>query len=193
MKRVCIFCASAHGARPAYRESAERMGAALAGRGLELVYGGGRVGLMGVVADGALNAGGKVLGVIPKSLADKELAHRGLTELYVVDSMHERKAMMAGLSDAFIALPGGLGTLEEFAEILTWAQLGIHRKPFGLLNVEGFYDPLLAFFDHARAEGFVRADHRGMIQTSDQVETLLDLVASYQPDYLPKWVQPSGE
>ncbi len=167
------------------------MGAALAGRGLELVYGGGKVGLMGAVADGVLNAGGRVIGVIPEALAGKELAHKGLTELHVVGSMHERKAMMADLADGFIALPGGFGTLDEFAEIVTWAQLGIHAKPIGMLNIAGYYDPLLVFFDHSTGEQFVTEKHRAMILTSDQPDALLDLMVNYQPAYSPKWINKS--
>lgn len=188
MKRVCVFCGSSSGGRDLYQEAARQMGAALAEHELELVYGGGHVGLMGAAADGALAAGGRVIGVIPKALADKELAHKGLSELHVVGSMHERKAMMAELSDAFIALPGGFGTLDEFAEIVTWAQLGIHQKPIGMLNVAGYFDTLLAFFDHSVEERFVTSSHRSMVLTADQPEQLLDLIEHYQPIYTPKWV-----
>jgi uncharacterized protein (TIGR00730 family) len=191
MNRVCIFCGSSKGGRDIYVQSARQMGAALAGRGLELVYGGGHVGLMGAAADGTLAAGGRVIGVIPKALDEKELTHKGLTELHVVGSMHERKAMMAELSDGFIALPGGFGTLDEFAEIVTWAQLGIHQKPMGMLNVAGYFDTLLAFFDHSVAEGFVRDTHRAMVLTAAQPEHLLDMMLAYQPVYTPKWVDKS--
>src|SRR3546814_750650 len=153
--RLCVFCGSSDGARPAYRDAAHALGKALADAGIGLVYGGAAVGLMGAVADGALARGGEVMGVLPRSLADRELAHPGLTQLHVVGSMHERKAMMAKLSDGFIALPGGLGTFEELFEIWTWAQLGYHRKPVALLNVDGYYDGLLSFLDHPVREAFV--------------------------------------
>src|SRR3954451_6826808 len=159
-KRICVYCGSNSGANPAYEKIAEQMGTALAQRGIELVYGGGRVGLMGTIANATLAAGGNVIGIIPESLLAKEVAHQGLKDLRVVASMHERKAMMVELADAFIAMPGGFGTLEEFCEVLTWAQLGLHRKPHGLLNTAGFYDSLLRFFDHTMAERFVRAEHR---------------------------------
>ena len=164
---------------------------ALAARGLEMVYGGGKVGLMGATADGALTAGGRVIGVIPEALSSKELAHKGLSELHVVGSMHERKAMMADLADAFIALPGGFGTIDEFAEIVTWAQLGIHNKPIGMLNIAGYFDSLLAFFDHSVTEKFVTEKHRAMVLTADQPDKLLDLIVNYQPAYSPKWVDRS--
>jgi len=157
-------------------------------RGLTLVYGGGNLGLMGVVADAALKAGGAVIGVIPKALQAKELAHTGLTELHVVESMHERKALMAELSDGFIALPGGYGTLEEFCEILTWTQLGLQRKPCGLLNIEGYYDHLLKLFDHAVAEQFVRQAHRGMVLDDADPETLVAKVLAYSVPIMDKWI-----
>ncbi len=163
MPRICVFCGSSRGNRPAYREAAERVGSLLAGRGIGLVYGGGNIGLMGLMADAALAAGGEVIGVMPRRLVRREVAHRGLTELREVNSMHERKALMADLSDAFLALPGGYGTFEEFCEMLTWTQLGIHAKACGLLNVEGFFDPLLALFDRAVAEGFLKAQHRTLV------------------------------
>lgn len=188
MKRICVFCGSSHGANGLYTEAAQQMGAALAQRGLTLVYGGGHVGLMGVVADAVLAGGGAVTGVIPQALMDKELAHPSLTELHVTGSMHERKAKMAELADGFIALPGGFGTYDEFCEIVTWAQLGFHRKPVGLLNIAGFYDGLLAFFNHATAEGFIREQHRDMIQVRDDVNRLLDALANYQPAHVHKWV-----
>jgi uncharacterized protein (TIGR00730 family) len=186
--RVCVYCGSNSGSRPAYERAAWEMGAALARRGLELVYGGGRVGLMGAIADAVLAEGGKVIGIIPEALVAKEVAHRGLTELRVVNSMHERKAMMVELADAFIALPGGFGTLEEFCEVLTWAQLGLHQKPHGLLNVEGFYDPLLSFFDHAVAENFVRPAHRSLVLAEKEPDRLLDLLAKACPPVLEKWI-----
>jgi hypothetical protein len=164
------------------------MGTLLARRGVALVYGGGNVGLMGVVADAALAAGGDVIGVIPRSLFDREIAHTGLTDLRIVHSMHERKALMAELSDAFVAMPGGVGTFEEFFEAVTWTQLGLHRKPCGLLDVEGFYAPLEAFIDRALQEGFIRPGHRGIVVTDTDPEALLDkLAAAALPD-LPKWI-----
>lgn len=163
MRRICVFCGSSAGARPAYARSARALGELLASRGIDVVYGGGAVGLMGELADAALVAGGKVIGVIPDALVAMEVAHDRLTELHVVRSMHERKALMAELSDAFVALPGGLGTLEELFEVLTWAQLGLHPKPCGLVDVEGFYAPLLACLDHAVVEGFVRPENRALV------------------------------
>ena len=154
-KRLCVYCGSRHGAQPAYDRAARNLGAALARHGIELVYGGGRVGLMGVLAESVLAHGGKVIGVIPKALVSREVAFLELSDLRIVESMHERKALMADLADAFVALPGGVGTLEELFEILTWAQLGLHHKPCGLLNVDQFYDLLLGFLDHALAENFI--------------------------------------
>jgi uncharacterized protein (TIGR00730 family) len=186
---VCVFCGSSAGSRPAYADAAQRIGTTLARHGLGLVYGGGRVGLMGVVADAALAAGGRVIGVIPEPLATKELAHTGLTELRVVRTMHERKALMAELSAGFLALPGGVGTFEEFFEIVTWAVLGLHRKPVGLLNVEGYYDPLRALLDHAVAERFVRPEHRALVVVSDQPEALAaDLLTVTPPSPGPRWI-----
>ncbi|MBI2555583.1 MAG: TIGR00730 family Rossman fold protein [Candidatus Rokubacteria bacterium] len=189
MKRVCVFCGSSAGSRTVYREAAVRMGMVLARRGIGMVFGGGSVGLMGAVADAALAAGGEVLGVIPRALVEKELAHRGVADLRVVASMHERKALMAELADAFVALPGGYGTLEEFCEVVTWAQLGIHRKPCGLLNVTGFFDSLLALFDHAVAEGFLRLQHRALIVVEKDPERLLDALAAWEPPAIEKWVR----
>jgi uncharacterized protein (TIGR00730 family) len=188
MKWVCVFCGSSKGLRPAYKEAARKMGEALAQRGIGLVYGGGNVGLMGVVADAALTAGGEVIGVIPEVLVAKEIAHTSLTELRVVHSMHERKALMAELSDAFIALPGGVGTLEEFCEVLTWAQLGLHQKPCGLLNIEGYYDCLTAFFDRAVAEEFIRPQHRSLVLEEQEPQRLLDSLAKYKPVQIDKWI-----
>jgi len=164
------------------------MGRALARRGLGLVYGGGCVGLMGVLADAVLAEGGEAIGVIPEAMVAKELAHHGLTELRVVRSMHQRKALMAELADAFVALPGGLGTLEEFCEMLTWAQLGLHGKPCGLLNVEDYYAALLRLLDHAQAETFLRPEHRSMILVADQPDPLLDMLAAYRPPQGEKWI-----
>lgn len=165
------------------------MGTALVERGIGLVYGGGQVGLMGLVADTVMAAGGEVIGVIPKFLAEKEIAHSGLTQLHLVDSMHERKALMADLADGFIALPGGYGTLEEFCEVLTWTQLGLHQKPHGLLNVEGYYDHLIRLFDHALSEEFVRSQHRSIVLTAATPEQLLDQFAAYRPQNVAKWVE----
>ncbi len=194
MKRICVFCGSNAGHDPRYRAEADRLGRLLAERGIELVYGGGNVGLMGVIADACLGAGGTVIGVIPEALIGKEVAgrvvdHRGLTRLEVVDSMHTRKARMAELADGFIALPGGFGTFEEFCEILTWGQLGFHVKPMGLLNVNGFYDPLLALFEHAVAEGFLREENRAMALAADDIESLLAALAAYRPEPVSKWLK----
>jgi hypothetical protein len=188
MKRVCVFCGSSQGLRPAYKEAAQAMGEALALRKVGLVYGGGNVGLMGIVADAALAAGGEVIGVIPKALVAKEIAHASLTDLRVVGSMHERKALMAELSDAFVMLPGGFGTFEEFCEVLTWAQLGLHQKACGLLNIEGYYNHLIALFDHAVAEQFVRPQHRSLVLEEQEPLRLLDLLARYQPLLIDKWI-----
>src|SRR5262245_58442321 len=181
MKRVCVFAGSSAGTRPEYRQQAAALGQALASRGIGLVYGGAHVGLRGSVAAAVLGGACQAIGVIPTALVAKEIAHTGLTELRVVSSMHERKATMADLSDAFIALPGGWGTWEEFFEVLTWGQLGLHRKPCGLLNVEGYFDPLLSFVDHAVDEGFVRREHCSMIKVASSPAALLDLLSSYEP------------
>jgi uncharacterized protein (TIGR00730 family) len=188
MKRVCVFCGSSPGANSQYATLAKGLGGALARRGLGLVYGGGNVGLMGILADAVLSDGGHVTGVIPQSLVDLEVAHAGLPDLRVVNSMHERKALMADLADGFIALPGGIGTLEEFCEILTWAQLGLHQKPCGLINTAGYFDHLLAFLDHAVSERFLRHTHRGMVLAEADPETLLDRFQAYQPPQLAKWI-----
>jgi uncharacterized protein (TIGR00730 family) len=174
MRRVCIFCGSSTGVRPDYREAAEAIATQLARRRVDIVFGGGCVGLMGVVADTGLAHGGHVIGVIPSALVAREIAHRGLPDLRIVSSMHERKALMASLSDAFIALPGGFGTFEEFCEVVTWTQLGLHRKPCGLLNVAGYYDPLVALFDRAVEDGFVRPENRGIVVTESDPEALID-------------------
>jgi uncharacterized protein (TIGR00730 family) len=188
MKGVCVFAGSSTGSRPEYRQHATELGRALAARGIGLVYGGARVGLMGVVADGVLASGGQVTGVIPAALVAKEIAHNGLSELRVVASMHERKATMADLSGAFIALPGGWGTWEEFFEVLTWGQLGLHRKACGLLNVRGYFDLLLAFVKHSFDEGFVRREYGSMISVSDSPEDLLDRLAGYDAPAIEKWI-----
>ena len=192
MKRICVFCGSSNGTDPAYADAARRLGATLARRGLELVYGGGTVGLMGTVANAALEAGGRVIGVIPKALQLRELAHVKLSSLHVTGSMHERKAKMAELSQGYIALPGGLGTLEEFAEIVTWAQLGIHSRPCGLLDVKGYYQPLVAFLDHAVKEGFVSPLHRQLILVDTDPDALLDRFAAWKAPQIEKWVDSRG-
>jgi len=174
MRRICVFCGSSPGRDPVYVEAAQALAAALAGRGIGLVYGGASVGVMGALADAALEQGGEVFGVIPEQLVDKERSHRGLSELHIVESMHERKALMGSLSDGFIALPGGLGTLEEFFEVLTWNQLGIHAKPCGLLNAGGFYDSLTSFLDHTVCEAFVPEAHRSFLLVEREVEPLLN-------------------
>jgi len=191
MKRVCVFAGSSAGAQPEYRQAAQALGRALGERGIGVVYGGACVGLMGVMADAALAAGSEVTGVIPSALVAKEIAHRGLTDLRVVESMHERKALMADRSDAFVALPGGWGTLDEFFEVLTWGQLGLHRKPCGLLNVRGYFDRLLSFLDHSVDEGFVRREYRSMIAVADSPDSLLDMLSSYRAPLVEKWIDPS--
>ena len=198
MKRICVFCGSNIGRDPRYRAAAEGLGQLLAARGIELVYGGGNIGLMGAVADACLAAGGTVIGVIPQALVGKEVAgcvvdHRALTRMEVVDSMHTRKARMAELSDGFIALPGGFGTFEEFCEVLTWGQLGFHVKPMGLLNVAGFYDPLLALFDQAVSEGFLRQENRDMALAETDIESLLAAMMAYRAEPVSKWLKESEQ
>ena len=188
MKRICVFCGSSPGARPEYAEQARLLGATIARRGFGLVYGGGRVGLMGVVADAALEAGGEVDGVIPDRLMERELDHRSLTRMHVVRSMHERKALMSDLSDAFVALPGGMGTLEELSEVLTWSQLGLHAKPVGLLDVAGYYDHLAAFLDHAVRERFLRPEHRRILLCEPDPEALVDRLLAWRPTPQEKWI-----
>ena len=183
MERVCVFCGSSKGSRPEYIDVARQIGEELARREIGLVYGGGRVGLMGAVADAALGAGGKVIGVVPDALVSEEIGHEGLTELHVVGSMHERKKLMADLSDGFVALPGGYGTLEEFLEVLSWAQLSIHAKPCALLDVAEYWKPLIAFFDRTVAEGFVRPDHRALVLTGEDPSVLLDRMKRYTPPF----------
>lgn len=188
LRRVCVFCGSSVGHAPEYRAAAEQLADALVARRIELVFGGGRVGLMGVIADAMLERGGHVIGVIPQALVDREIAHTALPDLRVVSSMHERKALMASLADAFVAMPGGFGTFEEFCEAITWTQLGVHRKGCGLLNVRGFYAPLLAMFDTAVAEGFLKPQNREIVRASADPATLLDLLA-IPPAAEPKWIQ----
>lgn len=189
MKRLCVFCGSSVGNNQAYAEAAEAMGGLLARRRIGLVYGGGNVGLMGVLADAVLHGGGEVIGVIPQALADREVAHNRVTDLRIVDSMHTRKAMMADLADAFMALPGGVGTFEEFFEAITWTQLGLHRKACGLLNVAGFYSPLAAFIDQAVTEGFIKPVHRAAIVVDDDPERLLDTLRTLKVPDVPKWIR----
>jgi uncharacterized protein (TIGR00730 family) len=191
MKSVCVFCGSNPGARPAYAEAARRLGEAAAARGVAVVYGGANNGLMGTVADSALARGGKVFGVLPSFMTAREVAHRGLTGLELVGSMHERKGRMAELSDAFVALPGGFGTMDELFEVLTWSQLGLHRKPCALLDVEGYYAPLVAFLDHAAREGLLRPEHRAMLFVERDPEALLDRLASFALPEVPKAIEPS--
>jgi uncharacterized protein (TIGR00730 family) len=188
LQRVGVYCGANVGARPAYAAAARNLGRLLGERKLGLVYGGGNVGLMGVLADAALLAGAEVIGVIPQALMARELGHQGCTVLRVVGTMHERKAAMAEFADAFIALPGGLGTLDELFEALTWAQLGLHAKPIGLLEVEGFFGPLVAYLDRAVVEGFVRAEHRAALTVATDPAVLLERFATYQPPGVGKWV-----
>ena len=187
MKRVAVYCGSNKGARPAYAQAAESLGSVLARRGIELVYGGGCVGLMGALADAALKNGGHVIGVIPEKLVIKEVVHERLPDLRVVKTMHERKALIAELSDAFIALPGGYGTFEEFCEVLAWSQLGWHQKPFGLLEVAGFYRGFLEFLDHATREGFIRPQHRELVLVEEDAETLLNRLENFRAPAEVKW------
>ena len=189
MKRICVFCGSSLGTKIEYSEAAVTLGGLLARRGIGLIYGGGNVGLMGVIANAVLDAGGEVIGVIPHSLATREIEHRGLTQLHVVDSMHTRKAMMADLADAFIAMPGGVGTFEEFFEAVTWTQLGLHRKPCGLLNVAEFYTPLAAFIDQAVSEGFIKPVHRAAIVVDSDPERLLNSLMTVELPLVPKWIR----
>jgi hypothetical protein len=193
LRRICVFCGSNSGTRDIYRQAAQAFGKLLCRRGIELVYGGGSVGLMGALANACLNEGGRVIGVIPQALADKELAHTGLTELRIVSSMHERKSTMADLAEAFVSLPGGYGTWEEFFEMLTWSQLGIQRKACALLNVNGYYDPLLGMADKAISEGFVADVHRHLLLADSDPERLLDRLSSYSVPGVDKWIgRPAG-
>jgi uncharacterized protein (TIGR00730 family) len=188
LSSVCVFCGSNGGADPAYLAAAEAVGAGLAQRGIRIVYGGGRVGLMGALADSARAAGGEVVGVMPQALVDREIGHTGIDDLRVVDTMHERKALMVELADAFVALPGGIGTLEELFEVYTWAQLGIHAKPLALLDVAGYYEPLAAFLDHAVAQQFLRADMRAVLAVADSLEAVLDAFDRWRPPATHKWI-----
>jgi uncharacterized protein (TIGR00730 family) len=189
MRRLCVFCGSSQGKNAVHVHAARQLGELLVGRGLGLVFGGGHVGLMGVVAEAVLRHGGEAVGVIPQALVDRELAYDGLTQLHVVETMHQRKALMADLADGFIALPGGYGTADELFEILTWAQLGLHAKPIGLLNVAGFFDPLQEWLDRAVREGFLRPAHRRLLLEADEAGRLLDMLQTYRPPgETPKWI-----
>jgi uncharacterized protein (TIGR00730 family) len=189
MRRVCVFCGSSPGARPAYAEAAAEMGRLLASEGIGVVYGGGQVGLMGVLADAVLAVRGEIVGVIPQALVDREIGHPGVADMRVVGSMHERKALMAELADAFVALPGGLGTLEELFEVYTWAQLGLHRKPCGLLDVEDYYAGIADFLTHAVEERFLPEQHRAMLLVEQQPRALLERIRAWEPSRIqPKWI-----
>lgn len=188
IKNLCVYCGSNAGSRPDYIEGARALAHELVSRDIGLVYGGASVGIMGAVADAVLAEGGRVIGIIPEGLLRKEIGHNNLTELHVVASMHERKTMMAERSDGFIALPGGAGTLEEIFETWTWAQLGMHQKPCGLLNIAGYYDQLAAFLNHAAQESFIRAEHRAMLMVESQPADLLDRYAAYTPPTVSKWI-----
>jgi uncharacterized protein (TIGR00730 family) len=189
IRSLCVYCGSSHGSDPAFAEATREMAGLLAARGVRVVYGGGAVGLMGVLGDAVLEAGGEAIGVIPQALVDREIGHTGLTELRVVGSMHERKALMAELSDAFVALPGGLGTLEELFEVYTWAQLGLHDKPYGLLDVEDYFAGIIDFLDHAVRERFVPEQHRAMLMVEHEPRALIDRLRAYEPQAVrPKWI-----
>ena len=188
MNTICVFCGSNPGLNPAYMQTAASVGRFLAEKNVTLVFGGGSVGLMGKTADTVLDNGGKVIGIIPRSLAEKEVAHERLTELHIVNSMHSRKAMMEELSDGFIALPGGFGTFEELCEIITWAQLGFHNKPCGFLNIHGYYDPLVELFNKATDEQFVRPEHRELVIIEEDIERMFEKMESYTPPVLEKWL-----
>jgi uncharacterized protein (TIGR00730 family) len=193
MKSVCVFCGSADGARPVYADAAKAFGRAIVAAGLTLVYGGGKVGLMGVIADTVMAEGGRAIGVIPELLVDKEVGHKGLSELHVVPDMHQRKKMMADLADAFVAMPGGAGTLEELFEVYTWAQLGYHRKPVALYNIDGFYDPLIALLRHTVHEGFMRQTYFDILQIDADPAALIGRLRAYQPPAQDKWAQKRDE
>jgi uncharacterized protein (TIGR00730 family) len=193
LTRVCVFCGSSTGNRPEYRDAAERLARAMTERGIALVFGGGGVGLMGIIADAVLAAGGHVIGVIPHALVAREVGHKRIPDLRIVNSMHERKAMMAELSDAFIAMPGGFGTFEEFCEVVTWTQLGLHRKRCGLLNVLGYYDDLLALFDRSVADGFVKASNLDLVIANEDPVALLERLATPLEAPEPKWITSPDE
>jgi uncharacterized protein (TIGR00730 family) len=188
MKRICVFCGSSSGSRPEYRACAEELGAELARRKIGLIYGGGTVGLMGAIADAVLQAGGEAIGVIPEHLMTREIGHKQLTKLHIVKSMHERKALMADLSDAFIALPGGFGTFEEFFEVLTWSQLGLHLKPCGIVNVLDYYSPLIAMLDHAVEQRFLKPQNRALVLSLTTPKALLEAFDQWRPVHIEKWL-----
>jgi uncharacterized protein (TIGR00730 family) len=189
VRKICVFCGSSPGARPEYTQATEELSALLVAENIGVVYGGGGVGLMGKLADAVLAHGGEITGVIPSALMEKEIGHREVEDMRVVHSMHERKALMAELADAFVALPGGIGTLEELVEVFTWSQLGLHDKPCGLLNVEGYYDGLAVFLDHAVGERFLRQEHRSTLMVESQPTALLERLKAYEPDAVePKWI-----
>jgi hypothetical protein len=188
MKRVCVFCGSSAGSRPEYRACAEELGVELTRRNIGLVFGGGKVGLMGTIADAVLNAGGEAIGVIPEPLMNREIGHKQLSKLHIVGSMHERKAMMADLSDAFIALPGGFGTFEEFFEVLTWSQLGLHEKPCGIVNVLDYYTPLLTMLDHAVEQRFLKQQNRELVLSRETPSLLLQALEEWRPVHVEKWL-----
>ena len=190
MRAICVFCGASTGNRPAYADAARALAALLVERNLTLIYGGGSIGIMGVLADATLASGGRVVGVLPEHLSHREVAHAGVTEMHIVASMHERKALMARRADAFIALPGGLGTLEELFEVLTWSQLGLHTKPCALLNVDGYFDPLIAFLDQAVAREFVQSRHRDMLLIDSDPAGLLDRIGSYTAPVVERWLDP---
>jgi hypothetical protein len=192
LRRVCVFCGSSPGGREVYADAARTMGRTLAGQDIGLVYGGGSVGLMGVLADAALEAGGEVIGVIPEHMKSREIAHYGLSDLRIVGSMHERKALMYELSDGFVAMPGGLGTMEELFEILTWCQLGLQVKPSGLLDVDGYFSHLVEFLDQVTAEGFIKEVHRRLVVVEEQPERLLDEMRAFEAPPLPRWLTEAG-
>lgn len=189
LKTICVYCGSSLGKKEAYASAAKLLAESLVARNITLVYGAASIGIMGTVADQVLNLGGQVIGVIPKALAHKEITHNNLTELYVTQSMHERKMQMAELSDGFIALPGGIGTMEELFEIWTWAQLGFHKKPCGLLNIDGYYDALIQFVDHMQQEQFVKSKHHDLLMVNNDPEKLLHQFSSYIPPEITQWVQ----
>jgi uncharacterized protein (TIGR00730 family) len=189
LRSLCVFCGSSTGNDPAFRQAAHALGDALVHQQITLVYGGGKIGLMGVIADRVMQGGGRVIGVIPQQLQEKELAHHGITDLHIVDSMHQRKARMAELAAGFVAMPGGYGTIEEFAEVLTWSQLGLHTKPMGLLNVSGYFDHFLRFLDHAVDVRLLPPEHRRLVLESDRADHLLEHMHDWQAPSLPKWIE----
>ncbi|MDX8046454.1 TIGR00730 family Rossman fold protein [Gracilibacillus sp. S3-1-1] len=193
MKRIAVYCGSSSGRNPVYMKEARKLGKLLADSGISLVYGGSKVGCMGAVADGVLENGGNVIGVLPKKLSDVEIAHEKLTELHIVEDMHERKAMMSDYADGFIALPGGTGTLEEWFEVFTWAQIGYHKKPCALLNINQYYDPIMTLFDHMIEQGFVKDDYKKLILIENNAEQLVERMKVYEGEYIHKWEKKAVE